>query len=100
MWFSSIVSSPRGSLLPHQTLELANVYLENAFDAKDSNIALVLCHDTEAALYQARKASKHDKNPTVTKGIATAYISLGKLLESRGHVSGAEVSFEKAKNLG
>jgi hypothetical protein len=98
MWFS-IVSSPRGSLSPQQTLELANVYLENAFDAKDPDIALVLCHDTEVALYQAKKSAKHDKNPGVTKGVATAYIGLGKLLESR-QVSGVEAIFKKAKTLG
>jgi hypothetical protein len=45
--FGSIVPSPRGSLLLQQALDLANIYLENAFNAKDSEIALVLCHDTE-----------------------------------------------------
>ena len=100
MVFGSIVSSPRGSLSPQKALELANVYLETAFNATDSEIALVLCHDTEVSLSQARKSVKHDKIQTVTKGIATAYIGLGKLLESRGHVGGAEASFKKAEKLG
>jgi hypothetical protein len=100
MSFNSIVSSPRGSLSPQKVLELANVYLENAFNTTDPDIALVLCHDTEVTLSQAKKAVKHDKNQTVTEGIAIAYIGLGKLLESSGHVRGAEASFKKAEKLG
>jgi len=95
--FGSIVSSPRGSLSSQKALELANVYLETAFNAVDSDIALVLCHDTEVSLFQAKKSVKNDKSPTVTKGIANAYIGLGKLLESRGHVGGAQASFRKAE---
>jgi hypothetical protein len=100
MLFGSIVSSPRASLSPQKVLDLANVYLETAFNTTDSEIALVLCHDTEVSLSQAKKSVKHDKNPTVVKGIATAYIGLGKLLESRGHVGGAQASFKKAEKLG
>ncbi|KAF9348052.1 hypothetical protein BGX34_002702, partial [Mortierella sp. NVP85] len=100
MVFTGIVSSPRGALSSQQTLDLANTYLETAFNAIDSDIALVLCHDTEVSLSQAKKSVKHDKNPTVAKGIATAYVGLGKLLERHGHVSGAQASFKKALNLG
>ncbi|KAF9346059.1 hypothetical protein BGX34_004211, partial [Mortierella sp. NVP85] len=100
MVFTGIVSSPRGSLSSQQTLELANIYLENAFTATDSDIALVLYHDTEVSLSQAKKSVKHDKHPTTTEGIAAAYIGLGKLLENRGHVSEAEASFKKAQKLG
>ncbi|KAK3821793.1 MAG: hypothetical protein J3Q66DRAFT_427579 [Benniella sp.] len=100
MVFGSFVSSPRGTLTPHQVLELANVYLENAFNAKDPDIALVLCHDTETSLSHAKKVAKNTHNRTVTEGISTTYISLGKLLESRGLVSGAHASFTKAKKLG
>ena len=35
MVFGGIVSSPRGSLSPQKALELANVYLETAFNAND-----------------------------------------------------------------
>jgi len=100
MLFGSIVSSPRASLSPQKALELASVYLETAFNATDSDIALVLCHDTEMTLSQARKSVKHDKSSTVVQGVATAYIGLGKLLESRGHVGGAQASFKKAEKLG
>ena len=100
MIFGGIVSSPRGSLSPKKALELANLYLETAFNATDSDITLVLCYDTEVSLSQARRSVKHDRDPTVTKGIATAYVGLGKLLESRGHVGGAQASFKKAEKLG
>jgi hypothetical protein len=55
MVFGSFVSSPRGTLTPHQVLELANVYLENAFNAKDPDIALVLCHDTETSFISCKE---------------------------------------------
>ncbi|KAF9362227.1 hypothetical protein BGX34_006568 [Mortierella sp. NVP85] len=100
MVFTGIVSSPRGDLTSQQTLELANIYLENAFNAADSDIALVLCHDTEVSLSQAKKVVKQEKNLAVTEGITIAYIGLGKLLEKHGHVRGAEASFKKAEKLG
>jgi len=99
MVFTGIVSSPRGSLSSQQTLELANAYLETAFNATDSDIALVLCHDTEVSLSQAKKSAKQDKNPTLTQEIAIAYIGLGKLLEHFRH-TGAQASFKKAEKLG
>ncbi|KAF9346581.1 hypothetical protein BGX34_003796 [Mortierella sp. NVP85] len=99
MGFSSIVSSPRGSLTPQQALNLANVYLENARDATDTDIALVLCHDTEVSLSQARKAARHDDNQTVVEGIASAYFDLGKVLERHGYSTGAQASYKKAEKL-
>jgi hypothetical protein len=98
--FDNIVSSPRASLSSRKALELANIYLEGAFNSTDPDIAMVLCHDTEVSLTQAKKSVKNDKSPTVANGIATAYIGLGKLLESRGHISGAQASFKKAEKLG
>jgi len=86
MVLTGIVSSPRGSLSPQKILELANVYLENAFSATDSDIALVLCHDTQVSLSQAKKSAKRDKDQTVTEGVGIAYIGLGKLLESHGEI--------------
>ncbi|KAF9360831.1 hypothetical protein BGX34_007467 [Mortierella sp. NVP85] len=73
---TSIFSSPRGLLSPQKVLELANVYLENAFSATDPDITLVLCHDTQVSLSQAKESVKDDKNQTVTEGIAIAYIGL------------------------
>lgn len=100
MVFSSIIASPRGVLSPMQALELAGIYLENACKASDANITLVLCHDTEVSLSQAKKAAKRAKNNTVSDRIATAYIDLGNLLYTRGHHGEAKASFMKAHKLG
>ncbi|KAK3807633.1 MAG: hypothetical protein J3Q66DRAFT_374382 [Benniella sp.] len=100
MVFGGIVSSPRGNLTSQQSLELANVYLENATRATDPNIALVLCHDTEVSLSQAKRTVNHSDGKSVREGIATAYIDLGKLLRSRGHHREAQASYKKAGKLG
>lgn len=100
MVFGSIVSSPRSSLSPKQTLELANAYLEKASTVNDPDVALVLCHDTEISLSQARKALKSTKDQIAVDRIAMAYIDLGKLLQRRGHPGGAQASFKKAEKLG
>jgi hypothetical protein len=100
MVFGSFVSSPRAYLSAQQVLELANVYLENANNVDDADISLVLCHDAEVSLSQARKAVKHTENQSLVDGITTAYIGLGKLLERRGHITGAKASFKKAEKLG
>jgi len=100
MVFGGIVSSPLAYLSAHQALELANVYLENANNANDTNISLVLCHDTEVSLSQAKKAIKYSENQALVDGIAAAYTDLGKLLERRGHGTEAQVSYKKAEKLG
>ncbi|KAK3821661.1 MAG: WD40-repeat-containing domain protein [Benniella sp.] len=74
--------SSRKSLSPQQALEHANVCLQNALNAKDPDIARVHCHDAEVSLSQAKKDANQTDDQTVTKGIATAYIDLGNLLES------------------
>jgi len=100
MVFSSIAPSPLGSLDPQQTLQLANLYLDNAYNTNDPAITLVLCHDTEISLSHARKVVKHVKNPVVIEGIAVAYIDLGKLLEKHGHGTQAQTDYKKAEKLG
>ncbi|KAF9349015.1 hypothetical protein BGX34_002105, partial [Mortierella sp. NVP85] len=100
MVFGGIVSSPLAYLSAHQALELANVYLENANNASDANISLVLCHDTEVSLSQAKKAAKYSENQALIDGIAAAYVDLGKLLERRGHGNEAQSSYKKAEKLG
>ncbi|KAF9965056.1 hypothetical protein BGZ65_000906, partial [Modicella reniformis] len=87
MKYRSIVPIPRNAFSLQQSLELTNAYLENAYKANDHDIALVLCHDAENALSQAKNASKKDrthpvdeKDQVLRDGIATAYIDLGKLL--------------------
>ncbi|KAF9928472.1 hypothetical protein BGZ65_006256, partial [Modicella reniformis] len=101
MVFGSIFSSLRSNLSPQQLLGLANAYLETANRVIDLNIVLVLCHDTELSLSQARKDSKRDmEQQSVHEEIATTYISLGKVLDSRGRSTEAQASFEKAKKMG
>jgi ribosomal protein S8 len=97
---NSIVSSPRGVLSPQQALRLANVYLENACNADDADIALVLCHDTEVSLSNAKNAAKRVDDQSVIREIGAVYIKLGQLLEDRGYVKEAEVSYKKAEKLG
>jgi len=99
MVFGSIISFPRGTLSPQQALKLANVYLDNAYNENDSDIALVLCHDTEISLSQARKTVRHAEDQSVIGQIAIAYMDLGNLLESQGHPNEANVSYKKAMKL-
>ncbi|KAK3823293.1 MAG: WD40-repeat-containing domain protein [Benniella sp.] len=89
----SVVVLPR-NLSAQQRLNLANVYLENAHRAKDLDITLVLCHDAEESLLQAREATK---NQFPLDGIATVYIALEKLLEERGCDSMAKAFRKKAE---
>ena len=98
----NIVSSPRGSLSPQLALKLANVYLENASTCNidDRDIALVLCHDTEMSLSQAKKSIRRPEDQYVNVEIATAYMDLGNLLESQGHLNEAKASYKKAEKLG
>ncbi|KAG0199206.1 hypothetical protein BGX31_004366, partial [Mortierella sp. GBA43] len=98
--FGGIVASPRSTLLPQQALELARIYLENARIAPDIKLALVLCHDTEVSLAQAKKSAKHAKDTSVQDGVAAVYNDLGLLLHGCGYQSEAQASFEKAQKLG
>jgi hypothetical protein len=100
MVFNRIVSSPLESLSLQHALDLANIYLENASKAPHPDIALVLCHDTELALSQAKKAAKRTEDSTVRQGIAIAYIGLGRELDSHGHSNEAQTSYKKAEKWG
>jgi hypothetical protein len=98
--FGSVITSPRGSLSPLQALNLAKVYLENAFKETDANIMLVLCHDTEVSLLQARRGAKHAKDNAVQEMVAATYVDFGKFLYRRGHHGEAQTIFTKAQKLG
>ncbi|KAG0215846.1 hypothetical protein BGX31_000752, partial [Mortierella sp. GBA43] len=107
MVFSNIVPSHLGTLSLQQALELTNVYLENAYKTKDSKMAMVLCHNAEVALSQAKKADKkHSAHPgdtwyqAIREGVATAYIDLGKHLENRGYPNEAIAICKKAEKWG
>jgi hypothetical protein len=100
MGFGSVISSPRGTLSLQQALELANIYLEHAGKTQDTDVSLVLCHDTEAALSQAKKGAKLGDDQTMRQGIASGYIGLGRVLEIRGRRSEAQAIYKKAEKLG
>ena len=100
MVFSNIVSSPLGNLSLQHALELANIYLENIPKVQHPDIALVLCHDTEVALSQAKKAAKRIEDQAMRRQIAIAYIGLGRELENRGHSGEAQASYKKAEKWG
>jgi hypothetical protein len=89
---SHIVPTPKNALTLKQALDLCNLYLENAYEAPDNDIALVLCRDAEVALSQVKSANKRDpirpghaEYQVLRDGIAAAYIDLGKLLERKGY---------------
>jgi hypothetical protein len=100
MLFGGIISSPRDILTPVQALELANVYLENAFKATDPYVALILGHDTEVSLSQAKGASKRYELQVVREGVATAYVKLGKLLDTHGRHDEAQACYKKGEKHG
>lgn len=98
--FNGILSSPRTSVAPQQALRLANLYLENAYNVDDIDLALVLCHDTEMSLYQAKKAAKRAEDQFMIKEIATTYINLGGFLDRQGLPNEARASYKMAEKLG
>ena len=100
MLFGIVTSSPRGSLSPRQSLDLANMYLECAGRTRDSDIAMVFCHDTEVLLLHAKKAAKHTDDQTLRHGVANAYIGLGRVLDEQRHPTEAKAIFKKAEKLG
>ncbi|KAG0218564.1 hypothetical protein BGX31_011571, partial [Mortierella sp. GBA43] len=100
MGFGDIIASPRSTLSAVQALDLAKIYLENARNATDTKITLVLCHDTEVSLSQAKKAAKHFKDNTIRDVIAATYTDLGEVLFDRSYHSEAQATFEKAQKLG
>jgi hypothetical protein len=88
MMLGNTESSQRGILSPKQALKLANMYLQNAFNAKDEDpeIARVLYHDIEALLSQAKKSVKQSEDQTMIQEITVTYHELGKLRASLHYV--------------
>ncbi|KAF9352290.1 hypothetical protein BGX34_012226, partial [Mortierella sp. NVP85] len=107
MVLSNNVPSHLSALSLRQALELSNIYLENAYRTTDNDIALVLCHEAEVALSQTKNASKKspvhpndDGHQALRKGVAAAYIDLGKLLGKWGYQDEAQAVCKKAERWG
>lgn len=107
MVFGSIVPSHLSALSLQEALELCHVYLENAYKTKNRNTALVLCHDAEVVLSQAKTANK--KHPAqfknvdyqaLRKEVAASYIDLGKILEIHGYQDEAKTIYKKSEKWG
>jgi small nuclear ribonucleoprotein (snRNP)-like protein len=101
-----IVPPLKGALTLRQVLQLTNMYLENASETDDHDIALVLCQHAEVVLSEAKSASKKassSSNPedqVLSKNVASAYYKLGKLLEIQDYRDQAQEFFKKSKKLG
>jgi len=98
MVFSSI-SSSRRNLSLQQTLDLANLFLENAYKSMDPEIVLVLCHETETSLSRAKKVARRTKIESMNGCIATLYGGLCDLLDRHGHRGEAAEFRKMAENL-
>jgi hypothetical protein len=99
MVFTPFITSPRSSLSLRQTVDLAKEYLKVATNINDPDIALVLCHDTEVSLHQARKTVKRADQFMINE-IGATYVDLGNFLERQGRGNEAKVSYRKAEKLG
>ncbi|KAG0362320.1 hypothetical protein BGZ54_008681, partial [Gamsiella multidivaricata] len=103
----SAFSSSRSALSPQKELEIVDIFLENARQNKDREIALALCDDAVAALSRVKRATKKTLTPplsvegqTLRDGIATAYFEHGELQDSLGNRELAQVSYKKAERWG
>ncbi|KAF9346922.1 hypothetical protein BGX34_003523, partial [Mortierella sp. NVP85] len=95
------------SLSLKQTLELVNLGLANARGTKDSELALELCGDVEAALCGIKGSQrralippKKDEDRTLSDSVATAFVDLGMLQDSLGRSDKAQASYKKAVQWG
>ncbi|KAI8346998.1 hypothetical protein B0O80DRAFT_430458 [Mortierella sp. GBAus27b] len=100
MVFGSFITSPKSILTPVQSLRLAKVYLECATNEQDMDVTLVLCHDTEVSLSQAKRSAKGSDHQTLRPEIGKIYADLGHLLHNRGRPSEAKASYSRAEKLG
>ncbi|KAG0005806.1 hypothetical protein BGZ80_005384 [Entomortierella chlamydospora] len=90
--------SPTSDLSLEDALELANKYLSNARKEGDSAKALEHTNNVKSLLKHAEHilASKKDKDPTLSEGIANAYHEHAQLLDGLGHHDKAKKSHSKA----
>ncbi|KAK5820676.1 hypothetical protein F5H01DRAFT_365071 [Linnemannia elongata] len=101
------VSSKRSPLPPQMELELANIYLEQGrIVSKEGKheIALVLCEEAEASLFQMKKGVKAAEAvqdvTDLRHGVARAFVELSKLLDELKKQEKAKESYKKAQEWG
>lgn len=90
-----------------QTLVLTSICLESAQKSENTELALELCSDAEAALSRIKGSqrkslitSKKDKDQTLSKGIANSYANLSALQGGLGRSRKARVNFKKSVQWG
>lgn len=86
------------TLTPEQNLELAKAYLETAKKAKDRNVVLKLCQETEHLLSHVKRSARSITDPIMHEEV-TVLFDLGKLLESREYSLEAQAIQKKADKL-
>jgi hypothetical protein len=99
MVFGTIIPSPRGNLKLLQLLNLADVYLENAWRSTDPDLFLQSCHDTEVILSQAKSLIKNTEDRVMRERAANAYAKLADLLRNHGRKE-AQAFYKKLEKLG
>jgi hypothetical protein len=63
-------------------------------------LQVVLCHETEVSLSQAKRAAKHAQGKSMRDLIATIYSGLGDLLDSHGHQAEAKTFYKESLKMG
>jgi predicted signal transduction protein with EAL and GGDEF domain len=95
-----IAPAPKNAFSSEQTLELCDIYLDNADKTKDDGIALVLCHHAEIALSRIKNANKkvNDAEYQELRGkMADAYNRLSIRLKLLGFPDESEAFLKKAE---
>ncbi|KAI8600663.1 hypothetical protein EDD21DRAFT_405071 [Dissophora ornata] len=105
--FSSVFSSKKGNLSPQAALELADIQLESARNAKGSEMTLTHCDEADTVLSRIEKSKRKDlvasstaEDRILRNGIAATYFALGELLNGLGHREMAHASDKKAEKWG
>lgn len=104
MGINSITSHFRGNLSTVQTLDLANIHLDNAHQTTDRALASVLCDDADSALTYVRRVAKwmpkYSGDKALQERIGAAFVKLGHLQDKLGDKVKSQASYKKAGKLG
>jgi transaldolase len=95
--FSRRVIKPRRNLDCEHQLERASLYLHVAEKAKNVDVAIVLCRDTEAMLSRAKRTARRTKDQDICAKIAAVYEGLVDLLDKKDHVKAKAMRGKREK---